>query len=85
MLLSLHALIDDESKIIGKSITIKQVPDCELNCHCGVYADATSIEKLKNNFYFKAQKLSKKDLLKCVNKTSKWICEDSLLKELRAQ
>lgn len=85
LLQPLHAQIDDELKNVSGKIGENLLDNCSEDCHCGLYADATQNEILKNKFYLKAKNLTKEKHLSCVIRTSKWICQDPLLKELKAQ
>ncbi len=80
----LHAMIDTESKNVKTPITSKDLEACSDSCHCGLYADLASDTKLKNDFYEKASHFQKSKLIECAEVTSKWLCTDPLLKDLKS-
>lgn len=80
----LHAMIDSESKATVPPITGKELETCTDNCHCGIYSDLTADSKLKNDLYEKARTIQKHKLITCAEVTSKWLCNDPLLMELKA-
>jgi hypothetical protein len=96
-LVSLHALIDE--KIRKTSIPNKNSEQekkwsrCEASCHCGVYQDVVSQNKVKKNFevsitfwnsFFSTRNKPQDKLLKqCALKTANWFCKSSLLNYLK--
>ena len=78
-----HAMIDKEAKTESFMITMDLEKNCEKDCHCGLYSDLASDQKLKDRLYQKAQNLPKTKLVACAIKTSEWFCKSKLIKTLQ--
>ncbi len=85
MLQPLHAKIDEETQNGKYAITASHLNLCEDSCHCGLYSDLAQDQRLKDKLFIKAQSLPKKKQIDCALITSKWICNDSLLKDLKSE
>ena len=79
-----HAMIDKEAQTEYFMITQELENHCEKECHCGLYSDLASDQKLKDRLYQKAQKLPKDKLAACAIKTSEWFCKSKLLETLKS-
>lgn len=85
MLQPIHALIDEEIKISTDGATENQMFKCEIDCHCGIYSDITSNQKLKDDLLEKARATHRSQLIQCANKSAKWLCDSNLLKKLKTE
>jgi len=81
----LHAQIDQEIQIGNYLVTEEFLESCQESCHCGIFSDLATNSKLKDNFYKKAQKTSKRELIHCAQKSALWLCQSKILSDLKAE
>lgn len=81
----LHAMIDEDIKNGPHIITTDLEASCIANCHCGIYSDLANSIKMKNSLYDKAQKIPRKNLIICAEKTSQWFCSSKLFNRLKSE
>ena len=77
-----HSMMDKEIQEGTFAVNPEFENKCEKSCHCGLYADLTQDQKIKENLNLRAKKLSQTKLIDCAIKTSQWFCESKLLESL---
>ena len=94
LILPLHALIDkkleQESKRPWQGSRLAQAKLCEVDCHCGLIADALSkgavdakLSVIQSQAKVKAAKLSPIMAQTCAKRHVSWFCGSALLKYLK--